>query len=74
MGLDWLADTVEFRIAVNHVDLLTGEGTEDFSTYPLWDPEIIVISSNPVGGLGIGIDPLDFSSQLVEHLRDRGHR
>ncbi len=66
MGLDWLADTVEFRIAVNHVDLLTGEGTEDFSTYPLWDPEIIVISSNPVGGIGIGIDPLDFSSQLLE--------
>jgi hypothetical protein len=66
MGLDWLADALEFRIAVNHIDLFTGEGTEDFSTYPLWDPEIIVISSNPVGGIGIGIDPLDFSSQLLE--------
>jgi hypothetical protein len=65
MGMDWLADTVEFRIAVNHIDLTTGEGTEDFSTYPLWDPEIIVISSNPVGGIGIGIDPLDFSSLLL---------
>lgn len=66
MGMDWLADTVEFRIAVNHIDLTTGQGTEDFSTYPLWDPEIIVISTNPVGGVGIGIDPLDFSSQLLE--------
>jgi hypothetical protein len=66
MGMDWLADTVEFRIAVNHIDLTTGEGTEDFSTYPLWDPEIIVVSTNPVGGVGIGIDPLDFSSQLLE--------
>jgi hypothetical protein len=65
MGLDWLADVVEFRIAVNHVDLLTGEGSEDFSTYPLWDPEIIVISTNPVGGVGIGVDPLDFSGQLL---------
>lgn len=66
MGMDWLADTVEFRIAVNHIDLISGEGTADFSTYPLWDPEIVVISSNPVGGIGIGIDPLDFSSQLLE--------
>jgi hypothetical protein len=66
MGMDWLADTVEFRIAVNHIDLLTGEGTADFSTYPLWDPEIIVVSSNPVGGVGIGIDPLDFSDQILE--------
>lgn len=68
MGLTWLSDAVEFRIAVNHIDLLTGEGTADFSTYPLWDPEIVVVSSNPVGGIGIGIDPLDFSSQLLEIL------
>jgi hypothetical protein len=66
MGMDWLADTVEFRIAVNHLDLTTGQGTEDFSTYPLWDPEIVVISSNPVGGIGIGIDPLDFSDLILE--------
>jgi len=66
MGLDWLAEVVEFRIAVNHIDLVSGEGSFDFSTYPLWDPEIIVISSNPVGGIGIGIDPLDFNSQLLE--------
>jgi hypothetical protein len=66
MGMDWLADTVEFRIAVNHIDLTTGQSTEDFSTYPLWDPEIVVISSNPVGGIGIGIDPLDFSEQILD--------
>ena len=55
MGLDWLADGVDFHITLDYVDL-SGNGGE-FTTYPLVDPEIVVIASNPVGGIGIGFDP-----------------
>lgn len=48
MGLDWLADGVEFNIFLDD---------DEFTTHPAWDPEIIVVASNPVGGAGIGIDP-----------------
>ena len=60
MGLGWLADGVEFHIAVEMVN--TGES--EFTTYPIVDPEIVVIASNPVGGIGIGIDPVDFAGQI----------
>jgi hypothetical protein len=56
MGLDWLADGVEFRIAVNHVDLLTGEGTENFSTYPLWDPETDTHDGSTLHNISFGND------------------
>lgn len=48
MGLDWLKEGVEFNIFVDD---------DEFTTHPLWDPEIIVVATNPVGGIGIGIDP-----------------
>lgn len=56
MDLQWLADNVDFHITVQYVDP-AGESGE-FSTYSIVDPEIVVIASNPVGGLGIGIAPL----------------
>ena len=63
MGLDWLAQGVDFHITVDYVDLEGGQGSE-FSTYPITDPEIVVIASNPVGGVGIGIDPIDFADEV----------
>lgn len=59
MGLDWLAAGVDFHITLDYIDLQGDDGGE-FTTYPLVDPEIVVIASNPVGGVGIGIDPLNF--------------
>lgn len=56
-GLAWLADGTEFHITVDNFDPVNGYGGE-FTTYPIVDPEIVVIASNPVGGAGIGIDPL----------------
>ncbi len=56
MALDWLAEGVNFHITVDVVGTDAGE----FTTYPVVDPEIVVIASNPVGGIGIGIDPIGF--------------
>ncbi|WP_205829504.1 thrombospondin type 3 repeat-containing protein [Microbacterium sp. MEC084] len=54
MGLDWLRDGVEWTISTDIVGLTDGAVP---STYPLYDPEIVIIATNPVGGIGIGIDP-----------------
>lgn len=63
MGLDWLRDGVDFHIFVDYVDL-TGEGDGgEFTTYPVVDPEIVVIGANPGPGAGIGIDPFSFVNQ-----------
>jgi hypothetical protein len=57
MDLGWLADGMDFHVFVQYID---PTGTSDeFSTYPIVDPEIVVIATNPVGGAGIGIDPID---------------
>ena len=56
MDMPWLRD-VDFHITV---DALDGE----FTTYPLIDPEIVLIASNPIGGVGIGVDPVALASQL----------
>lgn len=50
MGLDWLSENVTFDIFIDD---------DVISTDPLWDPEIVVVATNPAGGIGIGIDPLD---------------
>ncbi|MBW3582044.1 MAG: hypothetical protein KY455_03000 [Euryarchaeota archaeon] len=50
MGLDWLSDGVDFDIFPR----------DNISSNPLWDPEIVVVASNPVGGIGIGVDPVEF--------------
>lgn len=63
MGLDWLSDGVDFHIFVDYVDL-TGEGDGgEFTTYPVVDPEIVVIGANPGPGAGIGIDPFTFINE-----------
>jgi hypothetical protein len=59
MGLGWLASGMDFHITVDYIDLTGGDGGE-FTTYPVVDPEIVVIATNPVGGVGIGVDPVDF--------------
>ena len=56
MRQPWLTQ-VDFHITV---DALSGE----FTTYPLVDPEIVVVGTNPVGGIGIGIDPAQFVGDL----------
>ncbi len=56
MKQPWLTE-VDFRITV---DALSSE----FETYPLVDPEIVVIGTNPAGGIGIGIDPAQFVGDL----------
>ncbi|MCW2814870.1 MAG: Thrombospondin type 3 repeat [Nocardioides sp.] len=56
MKQPWLTE-VDFHITV---DALSGE----FTTYPLVDPEIVVVGTNPVGGIGIGIDPAQFVGDL----------
>jgi len=60
MGLDWLHDGVKFNITPSIVGLAEGD---ELSTFPLVDPEIVVIASNPAGGLGIGIDPVAYGQQ-----------
>ncbi|MBA2608837.1 MAG: hypothetical protein H0U92_07870, partial [Actinobacteria bacterium] len=56
IGLPWLGQGMQFHITVDEVDP-NGNGGE-FTTYPIADPEIVVIASNPVGGAGIGVDPV----------------
>ncbi len=62
LKLDWLADGMDFHVSVDYFDP-TGKGGE-FTTYPVVDPEVVVVATNPVGGLGIGIDPVDFADDL----------
>ncbi|PVG81878.1 hypothetical protein DDE18_14245 [Nocardioides gansuensis] len=61
MGLDWLRDGVEFNISPSIVSLADGETP---STFPLYDPEIVILATNPVGGLGIGVDPTYLTDEL----------
>ncbi len=56
MGLQWLADGLNFHVTVAQYDPAGGNG--EFTTYPIVDPEIVIVASNPVGGIGIGVDPI----------------
>lgn len=62
LKMPWLADGVKFHITVDTFDP-NGKGGE-FTTYPIVDPEIVVLATNPVGGIGIGIDPVDFAGDV----------
>ncbi|MEY2475351.1 MAG: hypothetical protein QOG87_666, partial [Actinomycetota bacterium] len=56
MGLTWLGQGLDFHITLDAVD---PENGGEFTTYPIVDPEIVIVATtNPVGALGIGIDPL----------------
>jgi hypothetical protein len=58
MGMQWMADGVDFHVTVDYFDPVGGNGGE-FTTEPVVDPEIVVIGAlNPVGVTGIGIDPV----------------
>jgi len=57
MGLHWLGDGMQFHVVVDVIDL-TGKKGGEFTTYPIVDPEIVVIASNPIGAAGIGVDPV----------------
>jgi len=62
MGLGWLHDGVKFHITPSIVDLTAGDVG---STYPLYDPEIVVLATNPVGAAaGIGTDPANYLQSL----------
>ncbi|WP_370037865.1 hypothetical protein [Nocardioides sp.] len=62
MGLDWLADGVDMNITTHELVVdPAGLLTEPLD---LVDPEIVVIMSNPAGGIGIGIDPVSFAGEL----------
>ena len=60
MGLDWLGRGMHFNIAVD----IAGATTNGFNPYPIVDPEIVVLATNPVGGIGIGVDPVATASLL----------
>lgn len=63
MGLDWLSSGMKFNI---HVAVLDA-ATTDFTAYPIADPEIVVVATtNPVGSLGIGIDPVANAGELIK--------
>jgi hypothetical protein len=65
LSMDWLAQGMDFHITVDAIDV-AGDGGGEFTTYPIVDPEIVVVATNPVGGIGIGIDPLDFNRQILD--------
>jgi hypothetical protein len=62
MELPWLHEGVDFHVTLQYIDP-AGNDSGEFTTYPIVDPEIVVIATNPVGGAGIGIDPPDFLNE-----------
>lgn len=72
-GMEWLADGVEFHVSTDIRDL-GNANLGEFTTYPIVDPEIVVIVANPVvtGVQGIGIDPVDFGGELVDIMLGDG--
>ena len=62
MDLQWLADGVRFNVTTKLVPVdAAGVPTQAIN---LVRPKIVVIATNPVGGIGIGIDPVDFAGAL----------
>jgi hypothetical protein len=62
MQLPWLARGFEMNVRTHDV-VVSPEGTLE-KPLNLVDPEIVVIVSNPAGGIGIGIDPTAFAGEL----------
>lgn len=62
MGLGWLEQGFEMNVRTHMVKTdPTGALSEPLS---LVDPEVVVVVSNPAGGIGIGIDPVSFAGEL----------
>lgn len=57
LGLEWLAEGFEIRVSIGGAEY--GE-TDEINQASFYDPEIVVIASNPIGGLGIGVDPVSY--------------
>jgi hypothetical protein len=62
MDLPWLKQGFEMDVRTRLVPVDDNGLPED--PVNLIDPEIVVIASNPVGGVGIGIDPTKFGEEL----------
>jgi hypothetical protein len=62
MGLPWLAKGFEMDVRTHQVVVDPEGALRD--PLNLVDPEIVVVVSNPAGGIGIGIDPTSFAGEL----------
>ena len=62
MDLPWLSEGFEMDVRTLLVPV-DGNGLP-VDPIDLADPEIVVVVSNPVGGIGIGIDPTAFGGEL----------
>lgn len=62
MGLPWLVKGFSMDVRTHEVPV-NDDGTPK-NPINLVDPEIVVVVSNPAGGIGIGIDPTSFAGQL----------
>jgi hypothetical protein len=62
MNLDWLAEGFDMKVNTHLVPV--GEDGLPKDPIDLVDPEIVVVVSNPAGGIGIGIDPTAFAGEL----------
>ncbi len=62
MDLEWLSEGFEMDVRTRLVPV--DDNSIPLDPVNLVDPEIIVIVSNPVGGIGIGIDPTAFGGEL----------
>lgn len=62
MNLQWLAKGVHFNVTTKLVPVdANGLPTQAIR---LVQPKIVVIATNPAGGIGIGIDPVDFLGEV----------
>ncbi len=62
MDLSWLSRGFEMDVRTHLVPVDDNGLPKD--PIDLVDPEIVVVASNPAGGVGIGIDPTAFGAQL----------
>jgi hypothetical protein len=62
MGLDWLSQGMELNVTTYQLKVDPTGALEKPVT--LVDPEIVIVMSNPAGGIGIGIDPYAFAGEL----------
>ncbi len=62
MNLPWLAKGVHFNVTTKLVPV--NAAGLPVQAINLVKPKIVVIATNPVGGIGIGIDPVDFVGAL----------
>ena len=63
LNMQWLSQGMDFHVTVHAIDA-TGANGGEFTTYPIVDPEIVVIASNPVGGVGIGKDLVALNGEI----------